>query len=204
MFNDNTKGTDTIGAFNRHADGTLTPEAGSPFAVGGAGTGTGLADRGAIQITPDGRFLIAADAGCCRLFTSAKCGPGAAQHRWSRRRGESRADLHRGGSPGVAGYQDVSRHRATTISTCGCAPVRAEPSVDVISQPSVRHGGRDVRGAIPCVARQRRQACASISRDARNGPRQTTSQHEWRTEQTGGHVGRTSFSQVEKACSHIP
>ena len=22
--------------------------------------------------------------------------------------------------------------------------------------------------------------------------------------QTGGHVGRTSFSQVEKACSHIP
>jgi hypothetical protein len=52
MFNDNTKGTDTIGAFDRHADGTLTPEAGSPFAVGGAGTGTGLADRGAIQITP--------------------------------------------------------------------------------------------------------------------------------------------------------
>ena len=63
MFNDNTKGTNTIGAFNRHADGTLTPEAGSPFAAGGAGTGTGLADQGAIQITPDGRFLIAADAG---------------------------------------------------------------------------------------------------------------------------------------------
>ena len=74
MFNDNTKGTNTIGAFNRHADGTLTPEAGSPFAAGGAGTGTGLADQGAIQITPDGRFLIAADPGCCRLFTSAKCG----------------------------------------------------------------------------------------------------------------------------------
>jgi hypothetical protein len=92
MFNDNTKGTDTIGAFNRHADGTLTPEAGSPFAAGGAGTGTGLADQGAIQITPDGRFLIAADAGCCRLFTSAKCGPGKAQHRWSRRRDDSRAD----------------------------------------------------------------------------------------------------------------
>ena len=69
--NDNTKGTNTIGAFDRHADGTLTPEAGSPFAAGGAGTGTGLADRGAIKITPDGRFLIAADAGCCRLLTSA-------------------------------------------------------------------------------------------------------------------------------------
>jgi hypothetical protein len=29
--------------------------------------------------------------------------------------------------------------------------------------------------------------------------RQTTPQHAWRTEQTGGHVGRTSFSQVEKS-----
>jgi 6-phosphogluconolactonase len=61
--NDNTSGTNTIGAFDRHADGTLTPEAGSPFAVGGAGTGAGLASQGAIQITPDGRFLIAVDAG---------------------------------------------------------------------------------------------------------------------------------------------
>jgi 6-phosphogluconolactonase len=61
--NDNTTGTNTIGAFDRHADGTLTPEAGSPFAAGGAGTGAGLASQGALQITPDGRFLIAADAG---------------------------------------------------------------------------------------------------------------------------------------------
>jgi 6-phosphogluconolactonase len=61
--NDNTAGTNTIGAFDRHADGTLTPEAGSPFAAGGAGTGTGLASQGALQISPDGRFLIAADAG---------------------------------------------------------------------------------------------------------------------------------------------
>jgi 6-phosphogluconolactonase len=61
--NDNTAGTNTIGAFDRHADGTLTPEAGSPFAAGGAGTGAGLASQGAVQISPDGRFLIAADAG---------------------------------------------------------------------------------------------------------------------------------------------
>src|SRR6266581_1511259 len=53
----------TIGAFDRHADGTLTPAAGSPFAAGGAGTGAGLASQGALQISPDGRFLIAADAG---------------------------------------------------------------------------------------------------------------------------------------------
>jgi 6-phosphogluconolactonase (cycloisomerase 2 family) len=61
--NDNTAGTNTIGAFDRHADGTLTPATGSPFAAGGAGTGAGLASQGALQMSPDGRFLIAADAG---------------------------------------------------------------------------------------------------------------------------------------------
>ena len=53
--NDNTKGTNTIGAFDRHADGTLT-QAGSPFAAGGAGTGAGLASQGALQFSADGRF----------------------------------------------------------------------------------------------------------------------------------------------------
>ncbi len=61
--NDNTAGTNTIGAFDRHADGSLTPEAGSPFAAGGAGTGAGLASQGALQISRDGRSLIAVDAG---------------------------------------------------------------------------------------------------------------------------------------------
>jgi hypothetical protein len=60
---DNTAGANTIGAFDRHADGSLTPEAGSPFTAGGAGTGAGLASQGALQISPDGRFLIAVDAG---------------------------------------------------------------------------------------------------------------------------------------------
>jgi 6-phosphogluconolactonase len=61
--NDNTAGTNTIGAFDRHADGSLTPEAGSPFVAGGAGTGSGLADQGAIQITGNGRHVVAVDAG---------------------------------------------------------------------------------------------------------------------------------------------
>ena len=61
--NDNTTGTNTIGAFDRHADGTLTPAAGSPFAAGGAGTGAGMASQGALQLSADGRFLIAVDAG---------------------------------------------------------------------------------------------------------------------------------------------
>jgi 6-phosphogluconolactonase (cycloisomerase 2 family) len=61
--NDDTAGTNTIGAFDRHADGSLTPQAGSPFNAGGAGTGSGLASQGAIQITGNGRYVLAVDAG---------------------------------------------------------------------------------------------------------------------------------------------
>ena len=60
---DNTAGTNTIGAFDRHTDGTLTPEPGSPFPAGGAGTGAGLASQGAIQFSADGRYVLAVDAG---------------------------------------------------------------------------------------------------------------------------------------------
>ena len=61
--NDNTKGTNTIAGFVRHADGSLTPLPGSPFSVGGAGTGAGLASQGALQVTENGRYLLAVDAG---------------------------------------------------------------------------------------------------------------------------------------------
>ncbi len=61
--NDNTAGTNTIGAFDRHADGTLTPERGSPFPAGGAGAGAGLASQGSIQFSADGRYVLAVDAG---------------------------------------------------------------------------------------------------------------------------------------------
>jgi 6-phosphogluconolactonase len=62
-LDDNTEGTNTIGGFDRHADGSLTPLPGSPFTAGGAGTGAGLASQGAIQVSGDGRFLLAVDAG---------------------------------------------------------------------------------------------------------------------------------------------
>jgi 6-phosphogluconolactonase len=61
--NDNTAGTNTVAAFYRHADGTLTPLPGSPFAAGGAGSGSGLASQGAIQVASSGRYLLAVDAG---------------------------------------------------------------------------------------------------------------------------------------------
>ena len=61
--NDNSTGTNTISGFDRHADGTLTPIPGSPFPAGGAGTGSSLASQGAVQISSDGRYLLAVDAG---------------------------------------------------------------------------------------------------------------------------------------------
>jgi len=61
--NDNTATANTIAGFDRHADGSLTPIPGSPFAAGGAGSGGGLASQGAIQVTSGGRYLLAVDAG---------------------------------------------------------------------------------------------------------------------------------------------
>jgi len=61
--NDNTAGGNTVAGFQHNADGTLTALAGSPFAAGGAGTGTIIGSQGSLQASADGRFILAADAG---------------------------------------------------------------------------------------------------------------------------------------------
>jgi DNA-binding beta-propeller fold protein YncE len=61
--NDNTAGANTVAGYYRLADGTLTAIPGSPFAVGGAGTGHATASQGSLQLSPDGRFLLVVDAG---------------------------------------------------------------------------------------------------------------------------------------------
>jgi hypothetical protein len=65
--NDNTAGQNTIAAFARHADGTLSPVGGSPFNAGGAGAGSGLASQGAVQVSSDGRYVLAVDPGSNQL-----------------------------------------------------------------------------------------------------------------------------------------
>src|SRR5216684_4432760 len=47
----NMPGGNAVAGFTRNADGSLTPLAGSPFAIGGTGTGAGLGSQGAIQMT---------------------------------------------------------------------------------------------------------------------------------------------------------
>jgi 6-phosphogluconolactonase len=65
--NDNTAGQNTVAGFDRHVDGSLTPIPGSPFNAGGSGLGAGLPSQGAIQLSSDGRFLLAADAASSQI-----------------------------------------------------------------------------------------------------------------------------------------
>ena len=62
-INDNTAPINTVAGFDRHADGSLTAMAGSPFTVGGSGTGSPDASQGSLQLSADGRYLLAVDAG---------------------------------------------------------------------------------------------------------------------------------------------
>jgi 6-phosphogluconolactonase len=59
--NNNTSGTNTVAGFDRHANGSLTTIAGSPFAAGGAGTGLPFGSAGGLQRSSDGRYLLATD-----------------------------------------------------------------------------------------------------------------------------------------------
>jgi 6-phosphogluconolactonase len=59
--NNNTAGRNSIAAFDRHADGSLTAIPGSPFDAGGAGTGAPFGSAGGLQETADGRYLLATD-----------------------------------------------------------------------------------------------------------------------------------------------
>jgi 6-phosphogluconolactonase (cycloisomerase 2 family) len=61
--NDNNAPANGVAGLDRHADGTLTAMSGSPFAAGGSGTGSSDASQGSLQLSDDGRYLLAVDAG---------------------------------------------------------------------------------------------------------------------------------------------
>jgi 6-phosphogluconolactonase len=60
--NNNSAGTNTVAGFDRWSDGNLSPIAGSPFPTGGAGVGGPTGSAGAIQMTADGKYILAVDA----------------------------------------------------------------------------------------------------------------------------------------------
>ncbi len=59
--NNNTAGSNTVAAFDRHPNGSLTPTPGSPFYAGGAGTGAVYPSADGLVQTGDGRYLLATD-----------------------------------------------------------------------------------------------------------------------------------------------
>jgi len=68
--NNNSAGVNSVSGFDRHADGSLTAIPGSPFAIGGSGTGTATGSQGALQLSADGKYLIAVDAGSSEISVS--------------------------------------------------------------------------------------------------------------------------------------
>ena len=137
--NDNTKGTNAIGAFDRHADGSLTPVAGSAFAAGGAGTGAGLASQGAIQITPDGGFLIAVDAGSNQISVLRIHFDGSLSLVSVRRlRRHPARQRRRARPPGVRGQLRCRRRQLHRLPARLQRPPVSDPPVD-------RHAGRQRR-----------------------------------------------------------
>jgi hypothetical protein len=60
--NNNSAVHNTVAGFDRWSDGNLTPIAGSPFETGGAGVGSPVGSAGALQMTANGKYLLAVDA----------------------------------------------------------------------------------------------------------------------------------------------
>jgi 6-phosphogluconolactonase len=60
--NNNSAVINTVSVFDRHADGSLTPNENSPVAIGGNGQGSNVPSQGALQLADNGHLLLAVDA----------------------------------------------------------------------------------------------------------------------------------------------
>jgi hypothetical protein len=63
----NAGGENSIGAFDRRGDGTLTPMPGSPFAAGGLGSPATTLSQGALQLSSEGRYILAVARGSSEI-----------------------------------------------------------------------------------------------------------------------------------------
>jgi 6-phosphogluconolactonase (cycloisomerase 2 family) len=115
--NDNTAPVNSVAAFDRHADGSLTAAPGSPFSAGGSGTGHPDASQGSLQLSADGRYLLAVDAGSNQISVL-------------RIRGDGSLRLARGG----------------VVSSGGVLPVSIAVHGDLVYVANAGHGGSNYRG----------------------------------------------------------
>ena len=120
--NNNTAGRNTIAGFDRHADGSLTPIAGSPFDAGGAGTGAPFGSAGGLQETADGRYLLATDPGSNEISVLRIKPDGGCSSPTSRRRTAAR----RSASPSTAA-SSTSPTAAPAAATTRVPPERRRP-----------------------------------------------------------------------------
>src|SRR5437879_2762095 len=101
----------TISGFDRYADGSLTPIAGTPFAAGGAGRGTPTGSAGALQLSADRRYLLAVDAGAGGSnYTGFTLGAGGRLSPLAR----STVALPDGANPGQVLFSPNGRHLVGT------------------------------------------------------------------------------------------
>jgi 6-phosphogluconolactonase (cycloisomerase 2 family) len=122
--NDNNAGSETISGFDRHANGSLTPIPGSPFATGGLGLGAGTASQGSLQETADGRYLLAVDAGSNQISVLRIASDGALRP-------------VAGGPVGSGGVQPVS---------IGVDPAVARDGRELVYVANSGSGGSDYTG----------------------------------------------------------
>jgi len=109
-------------AFARAADGTLSP-AGS-LLTGGFGTGAGLGSQGSVALSPDGRFLLVVDPGSDQVSAFAVTSSGLQLLNTAGSGGRLPISvtacggfayvLHAGDTPGIAGF---------TLTATGLAPI---------------------------------------------------------------------------------
>jgi len=118
--NDNTHGANTIAGFDRHADGSLTPMPGSPFAAGGSGLGAGSVRRDRSKPVPMVIFCWPLTRAATRSRSCGSPPPGC--RAWSDRRSGP------AGSSRSASLSTGSGSSTSPMSALAAATTRASGS----------------------------------------------------------------------------
>ena len=156
-INDNTAGVNTVAGFDRHADGSLTPIPGSPFAVGGAGTGRRLRRRARSSSAPTAAICSPST----RAATRSPCSDQARRFASDRRSVDRSVERRRPGQHRRPRRSRLRRERRTRRHPTTPAS-RSTPAA--ISAPSRTRPSRSRPAAARPRALQRRRQQARGTR----------------------------------------